>query len=312
MSDRGSVDVIPQGSPDENRLANATVIQESYVETSGKIAVEKRAISKSVVRARAGLIAIQLAILVVVLLLWEYGAGDPSKGFTLVDQFYVGSPHEAWQGLQEWQRTGQLWSNAWVTLTEAFVGFMIGALAGMVAGFFLGIMPRIERTLSPFVTGLYAIPRLALAPLFVLWFGLGHSSKIALVVVMVFFLVFYNTLSGVREVDEGLLNVLRIMNASRWQVHARVTLPSISAWVITGLRISVPQAFVAAVAAEMLASKDGLGMLIQRSSSQFSPSKMFAAIAVSVVLALLLNKGVALVARYALRWRSDDNSFRNR
>ncbi|HEY8523380.1 MAG TPA: ABC transporter permease [Acidimicrobiales bacterium] len=265
-----------------------------------------RAVRRRLRSVRAGTLAWQLALLVALLLGWEHLAGPPDQGFVLVDEFYVGSPSEAWDVLVEWQRSGELWTHAWVTVKEALLGFALGTLAGAAVGFVFGVMERTARVLSPFVTGLYAIPRLALAPLFILWFGLDSTSKVALVVTVVFFLIFYNTLTGVRDVDRDLVNVLRIMNAPRWEIHRRVTLPSIATWIIAGLRVSVPYAFVAAVVGEMVAAREGLGMLIQRANSQFNPSAMFAAIAVVVVLSLLLNLGVTLVERSVLKWKAPD------
>jgi NitT/TauT family transport system permease protein len=255
---------------------------------------------------RLGPLAWQLLLLVGLLLGWEHLAGRPDDGFSLVDEFYVGSPTEAWDVLVRWQRSGELWQHSWVTVKEALVGFALGALAGAGVGFVFGVMHRTARVLSPFVTGAYAIPRLALAPLFILWFGLDSASKIALVVTVVFFLIFYNTLTGVRDVDQDLINVLRIMDAPRWEIHRRVTLPSIATWIIAGLRVSVPYAFVAAVVGEMVAAREGLGMLIQRANSQFNPSAMFAAIAVVVALSLILNLGVTVVERSVLRWKAPD------
>jgi NitT/TauT family transport system permease protein len=251
----------------------------------------------------------QLGLLAALLLGWEHLAGNPEEGFILVDEFYVGSPSEAWDVLVRWQRSGELWQHSWMTVKEALLGFALGTLAGVVVGFVFGVMTRTARVLSPFVTGLYAIPRLALAPLFILWFGLDSPSKVALVVTVVFFLIFYNTLTGVRDVDQDLVNVLRIMDAPRWQVHRRVTFPSIATWIIAGLRVSVPYAFVAAVVGEMVAAREGLGMLIQRANSQFNPSAMFAAIAVVVVLSLVLNLGVSVVERSVLKWKVPDGGM---
>jgi NitT/TauT family transport system permease protein len=257
-------------------------------------------------RLRLSALGWQVALLVALMLGWEHLARPPGDGFSLVDEFYVGSPSEAWDVLVRWQESGELWQHSWVTVKEALVGFALGTLAGAAVGFVFGVMQRTARVLSPFVTGLYAIPRLALAPLFILWFGLDSASKIALVVTVVFFLIFYNTLTGVRDVDQDLVNVLRIMDAPRWEIHRRVTLPSIATWIIAGLRVSVPYAFVAAVVGEMVAAREGLGMLIQRANSQFNPSAMFAAIAVVVVLSLALNLGVTFVERSVLRWKAPD------
>lgn len=262
------------------------------------IDVPSRMLSRPVV------IMLRLAIIGIVLAAWEFGAGNPNEGFVLVDDFYVGHPSKAWDALVRWQSEGGLWGHIYITLKETLTGFALGCSAGIVVGFVLGSMPRVGQVFSPLVVALQAVPPLALAPLFILWFGLGSASKVALVTLVVFFLVFYNTLSGVRLVDRDLLNVLRVMGATRRQLHWRVTAPSVATWVITGLRVSVAYAFVAAVVGQILASRQGLGLLIQRANSQFNPSAMFAAIAIIVAMALVLNGVVSLLERWVLRWRS--------
>jgi NitT/TauT family transport system permease protein len=254
-------------------------------------------------RSRAGILTIQAVIVVALLLAWEYGTGNPNERFVLLDEFYVGKPSEVWHTLADWYQTGLLLPNAWFTLKAALIGFGIGCAGGMLAGFFLGISPLANRILGPFVTAAFSVPRLALTPLFVLWFGLGLSSKVALVSLIIFFLVFFNTFGGVREVDRSLLDVLRVMGASRLEIHLKVTLPSIVTWVLAGLRISVPYAFVSAVLGEMLGGREGLGTLLQRSSATFNPSGVFAAIAIVVIMSLVLNGIVTLLDRRLLRWR---------
>jgi NitT/TauT family transport system permease protein len=222
----------------------------------------------------------------------------------LVDELFVGKPTEIWSSLQHLYRTGALFHNAWVTLEEALLGFVLGCGAGLVAGVVLGVSRRSSEVLNPLITALYSIPRLALAPLYIVWFGLGLASKVALVVTIVFFLVFYSTYTGVREVDEELKNVLRTMEASRLQVHMKVTLPSAAVWLIASLRVSVPYAFVAAVVGELIASSEGLGYLIGRGTSAFNSNAIFAAIAVVVVMAMALNGLVSLLERSLNRWKA--------
>ena len=235
---------------------------------------------------------------------WELLTGNPkTESWALIDEFYVGKPSKAFETLSGWIEDGSLWAHVGVTLKETLYGFALGCLAGLLVGFGLGVSPFASRVFSPFIMAAYAVPRLALAPLFLLWFGLGTGSKVALVTTVVFFLVFFNTYSGVREVDKQLVDVLRVMRASRWQVHRRVTIPSAMVWVIAGLRVSVPYAFVAAVVGERVAARQGLGLLIQRSSSSFNPSGMFAAISVLVVMAVILNGVVSLIERSTLKWK---------
>jgi NitT/TauT family transport system permease protein len=147
------------------------------------------------------------------------------------------------------------------------------------------------------------LPKVALAPLFVLWFGLGVESKVALAAVLVLFLVFLNTYAGVREVDQDLIDGARLMRASRVQVITKVIIPSALSWVFAGLKISVPYALIGAVLGEMLAANQGLGYLVQYSGSQFDTAGVFAVLFVIALLAVVLNFLVELVQHRMQRWR---------
>lgn len=266
---------------------------------------------QSFIRTRTGVLLVQAAIVIVLLAAWQYGTGNPTKRFVLLDEFYVGKPSDIWSTLVNWQESGELIPNAWFTLKAALIGFAVGCAGGMLTGFFLGISDLANKIIGPFVTAAFSVPRLALTPLFVLWFGLGLSSKVALVALIIFFLVFFNTYGGVREVDRALLDVLRVMGASRLEIHLKVTLPSIMTWIIAGLRISVPYAFVSAVIGEMLGGREGLGTLLQRSSATFNPAGIFAAIVLVVMMSLALNAVVSILEKRVLRWRaSTDENLR--
>lgn len=257
--------------------------------------------------------AARIGILVAGLLLWELGSGDPNEG-ALLDEFMVGRPTEAWDTLVGWVNEGILLEASLVTLTETLIGFAIGAVAGMIVGILLGASPRLSDIFFPFVIAAYSAPRLALAPLLILWFGLGMASKVVLASILVFFLVFFSTYAGVRQVDRDLINVLRVVDASRWTIHRVVTLPSAAAHVITGIRMSVSYAFVGAVVGELMAGNTGLGALIAQEASAFNPSGIFASIAVLIVMALLLQMVVTWLERRALRWQTDkspESGFRS-
>lgn len=249
----------------------------------------------------------RLAIVVVFLAVWEVAPGNPNDG-ALIDEFFVGSPSRAWSVLYEWISTGVIFGHAATTLIEMLSGFAIGAVGGMFVGVLLGVSPRVSSVFYPFVLAAYSTPRLALTPLLILWFGLGMLSKVALSAIIVFFLVFFSTYTGVKQVDQDLVNVLRVMDASRWQIHRVVTIPSAAAYLITGIRISVSYAFVGAVVGEILAGNSGLGSLISRQASAFNPSGIFAAIAVVVLMALIIQSVVTLLERRTLRWRTTDGA----
>jgi NitT/TauT family transport system permease protein len=247
----------------------------------------------------------RLAVIGGALLAWERFAGDPTKGRVLIDQFYVSRPSAIWDAFTGWIDEGVLITGIWVTLQETVFGFLIGAVLGLITGFILGTSRFISAVFRPIVTALNSIPRLALVPLFILWFGLGMSSKMAFVAMIVFFLVFFNTYAGVSDVDDHLLDVLRLMKAKRWQLHTKVTLMSAMTWIIAGLRVSVPYALVAAVTAEMIASNRGMGYLVVRSSGQFFTAGVFAGILVLMVVAMGLTGLVTLLERRLLRWKPD-------
>lgn len=236
---------------------------------------------------------------------WQLFSGPPGRTLTLVDEFYISKPSQMYDSIRAWVDQGVLFSNIGVTMQETILGFVIGAALGMIVGFMLGTSPYLSAIFSPIVAALYAIPRLALIPLFLLWFGLGIGSKLALVITVVFFLVFYNTHSGVKDVDQGLVDVLKVMKASRWHIHTKVTIPSAMTWIIAGLRVSVPYALVAAVTGEMTASNSGMGYLIIRASGQFNTAGVFGGIFVLMVLALLLGGVVALLEKRLLGWKTD-------
>jgi NitT/TauT family transport system permease protein len=208
------------------------------------------------------------------------------------------------QALHRWALDGTLLRSMLVTLLVALYGFVIGAALGFVAGLILGTSLWLGRILTPIVSALQSIPRLALVPLFILWFGIGDLSKVALVATVVFFLVFAATRAGVAAVDDHLVNALRIMRAKTWQVHLKATLPSAAVWIIEGLRVSIPWALVATVTAEILSANEGIGFLIARSAGQFYTAGVFAGIAVLTLMGVTLTLLVGVIERRLLSWRS--------
>lgn len=234
---------------------------------------------------------------------WEFFSGDPGVGLAIIDEFYVSKPSNIVDAILGWLEDGSLIYHSAVTAKEMILGFIVGAVLALVVGFTLGVSQTVSKIIGPFITAAYSIPRLALVPLFILWFGLGLGSKVVYVSTVVFFLVFYNTYSGVRDVDEEVTDVLRLMGARLYQVYAKATLPSAMTWIIAGLRISVPYALVAAVTAEILASNEGLGYLLIKSSNQFYIGGVFGSILIMVLLGLAMNGLMSLVERRLLAWK---------
>jgi NitT/TauT family transport system permease protein len=228
---------------------------------------------------------------------WQFASGR------LVDNFFISNPIDVSVRLYRWIADGSIFMHIAATLYATVVGFFIGAVGGAILGVWLGVTPTASRLFNPYLNALNALPKVALAPLFVLWFGLGIESKIALAAVLVLFLVFLNTFAGVREVDQDLIDGARLMRATRTQVILKVIIPSAMSWVFAGLKIAMPYALIGAVLGEMIAANRGLGYLVQFSGSQFDTAGVFAVLLVIALLAVTLNYLVESIQGRTERWR---------
>jgi NitT/TauT family transport system permease protein len=239
----------------------------------------------------------QVLFAIVVFGFWQFASGR------LIDSFWVSSPSAILAFLWDGFSSGRLITHGAVTFYEAGVGFLIGGLAGIATGLLLAIAETPRRILDPYFMAVYGMPRIALAPLFIIWFGIGALSKIVLVVMIVFLLVFYSTYQGVINVPAELKRLARVLGASELQVWTKVILPSASPWIITGLRISVPQALVGAVVGEFIASSQGLGFIIQYHSGLFSTTGVLGGIAIMAAAVVLINDLLDRLERRLTRWR---------
>ncbi|MFD1047093.1 ABC transporter permease, partial [Kibdelosporangium lantanae] len=185
-------------------------------------------------RRRGRIWAIRVALVVLWLVSWELTATY------VIDPFFYSKPSAVWQRLVDWftgeTSQGSIWEQISYTLQEAVAGFVLGALAGVVLGILLGRSRLLAEICSPFIKAANAVPRIVLASLFVIWFGLGMSSKIATAFVLVFFAVFFNAFQGAREVDRNLINNARILGAGRLQVLTTIVVPSATSWILARLR----------------------------------------------------------------------------
>jgi NitT/TauT family transport system permease protein len=241
----------------------------------------------------------RIGIAVGVLGAWQLASGR------LIKPFWISSPLAIWDQLAVWIETGELWLHVEVTLTETLLGFVFGALSGIAVGLALGLNRRLAAILDPFIVAFYSLPKIALAPLFILWFGVGLASKIVMATFVVFFLVFYNTYAGTLAVEQELVDVLRLMGASRRQIIVKVILPSVVIWIFTGMKTSVPYALIGAVVGEMMASNKGLGYLIQAAAGQYDTGGVFAALFVLSIIGMLLHTVLKHSERLLLRWKED-------
>jgi NitT/TauT family transport system permease protein len=190
-----------------------------------------------------------------------------------------------------------------VTFKETIAGFLIGASSGVLLALIVGSNDIIRRTVDPFITAIYGVPKVALAPLFIMWFGIGLTPKIVLAAVSVFFLVFFSTLRGVREVDQKMVDAFATMGATRLTIQRKVIFPAALPWVFTGLKLGLPYGFVGAVAAEMMASNAGIGFLTQNAAGQLDTAGVFAALFALMMVTTLLNEGLGRLELWIFRWR---------
>ncbi len=252
---------------------------------------------KAFLSTRAGVAVGRAAILIALLGIWELASG------TLTSKFWVSSPSAISGMLLKWTNDGSLWVHLRATLSAMMAGYVIGAAGGIVMGLVLGFLPQLQRVLAPYISALYALPKIALAPLFVIVLGIGIESKIALVAITVFFLALYNTLDGVGDVDRDLVRALGLMGATRTEIVRKALIPGTLPWIFTGLRIAVRYALTAAILGELIASNQGIGYLIEFSAGQYNSTGVFAAVSVLVVCSVILTEILRRTEAFTQRWR---------
>jgi NitT/TauT family transport system permease protein len=239
----------------------------------------------------------RMLILMVLFVGWQLASGR------IVPHFWISDPVTIMRTVVEWIADGSLWIHLAISLLTLFLGYAIGAITGIVIGFLLGVLPRLESIIAPFVAAIYGLPKVALLPLFVIFLGIGIESKVALVAIVVFFLLLYSTMDGVRDVDPDIVSSLRLMGASRLEILLKAFLPSALPWVYTGLRVSVGYALTTTVVGEMLFSNRGLGFLIESSAARFDSAGVFAGVAVLVGLSLIITATLTRIETSSTRWR---------
>ncbi len=199
-------------------------------------------------------------------------------------------------------------SAVWVTIYEAGAGFLIGAVLGVLCGIALGRNPLLSDVFSIYIKVANSIPRVVLGSIFIVALGLGAASKIALAVVMVFFVVFANAFQGVREADRNLLANARILGANDWQLTAAVIIPSALSWILASLHVSFGFALVGAIVGEFLGAREGMGLLIATAQGAFDANGVFAAMIVIAVVALLAEWILTMIETRLVTWRPDATS----
>ena len=238
-----------------------------------------------------------LALLQMVVLVLLFAVWWAAVRAGLLAEFFFGNPVLVLHQVVDWFATGEIFPNLVATLTETVLAFLAGAALGIAAGLWLGLSALTAALLDPFIKAANAMPRVILGPIFIVWFGLGIWSKVALGITLVFFVVFFNVFQGVREVSPVILANARMLGANRRQLLSSVYIPSATSWVFSSLHTSVGMAFVGAVVGEYLGSARGIGYLILQAESTFDVNAVFAGILVLTAFALLLDMAVSLVER---------------
>jgi NitT/TauT family transport system permease protein len=241
----------------------------------------------------------RLAIIVVLLIAWQI-AIEHSR----IANFFLGSPVVIADRLVDWIVSGVIFRHLGITLLETLLSFVIGCGLALILGLWLALNDTFAAIFDPFIKGLNSMPRLIMAPIFAVWFGLGIWSKVALGVTLVFFVVFFNVFQGIREVSPVLLANARMLGASRHQLIHRVYIPSALSWVFSSLHLSVGLAFVGAVIGEYLGSSAGVGYLILEAEGTFDIETVIAGVILLTAFALTLDYLISIVETSLLKWQA--------
>jgi NitT/TauT family transport system permease protein len=251
--------------------------------------------------------ALRWGLLVSFLALWELGVR-----FGAIDAYYFSSPVRVAENMLAWLEDGFVFKHLVVTLTEAGVGFASGLLLGVTIGFLFAVNPRLDAVLQPFIVIINAMPRIAFAPLIILWFGFGFLSKIVIVISLVFFVVFFNTYRGVKEISPILLKNAAVLGATRGQVIRHIYLPATMSWTFASLRVSVGFAIIAAILGEYIGSSAGVGYLIDNAQANFDATGVMTGLTFLTVVVAILDALLQRVEARFTKWRVSNQIMEGR
>lgn len=255
--------------------------------------VRRRLLSPRVVNLGIG-----IGVVVVFIVLWQL-----AHDLGWVNPIFIGSPTGVVGALKSMVEDGSLASNGAVTAKHFVIGYALGMIAGIAFGTAIGWYGRLGAALQPLLSALYSTPKVAIFPLFIIWLGIGSSSKILIVFLDVFFQVMFNTAAGVRSVDRGLVRVARAYGAGDWRLFKDVAIPGAVPFVITGLRLGVGSGVIGVIFAELYIGNDGLGFVIAQAGQTFQTDRLLAAVVVVVVTSVVLMSLLRLIERHIDNWR---------
>ena len=300
-------------------MTDLAIVSQAYRAGTSDAEIESAA-ALAIAERKRRVLAWRLAILFLLLGSWElfsrtgeakdyfWGMAEGGRPHaSVIDPFFFSSPSRVVARIYEWvtegTMLGSIWYQIWVTFEEAALGFLAGALAGILAGIALGRNHFLADVFSIYIKIANAIPRVVLAPIFIIALGFGIASKIAVAFVMVFFVVFANAFQGVREADKAMIANAQILGASPWQVTRSVIIPSAMSWIFASLHVSFGFAIVGAVVGELLGSRAGIGQLIAVAQGSFDPAGVFAGMIVLLIVAILADYAMTALERRLVKWR---------
>lgn len=259
--------------------------------------IEKKERYPATPRAWTNLILVPFSIILMVIVWWLIThMGE-------IPAFIFPSPGLVWDRFLQLIKDGSLLRHSWITLAEIVVGLITGVLAASALGYGLAKSPALERVLAPYIVASQSIPTVAIAPLLIIWFDAGFLSKVLICALIVFFPVLVNTVVGVRSVPDDLRDLMRSLQATRWQTFTKLEIPASMPVFLGGLRIGATLSVIGAVIGEFVGADRGLGFLINRGKGQYDTALVFVAVFTLVVLALSLYGCVALLESRLLAWR---------
>jgi NitT/TauT family transport system permease protein len=263
----------------------------------------KAELKKKALKLRARNLSLQLSVFIVLMGAWQFLSSQK-----IIDPFFFSSPFDIVKHIWTWMingtTAGPLYLQFLVTFEETILSFVLGGIAGIIFGYALGVNELLSVILGPYIKMINAIPRVVLVPIFILWFGLGMSSKVASGLVLTFFIVFFNAFQGVREVDRNLVNNARLLGANKRQLARHVIIPSALTWILSSLHSSFGFALIGAVVGEFIGATKGLGYLIAQAQGAFDTTGVFAGMVILSITALFADWGVSKLEKRFIAWRN--------